>query len=144
MSKIGTITAPEDTITQMARRAFTEFRKAEMAAGGKMRDWDDPALPIRVKVIWKQIVGEALGKKGTMVNVNPNLRDPHTLVITGLSDSMAASMRAGIESKLGGTPEKPAMKYSDKAFHSPTNELVQLDGESDSDYQVRVEAAGLG
>jgi hypothetical protein len=107
------IRAPEDTITQMARRAYGEFRKAEAKVGGRMAEWDD--APIRVHVTWKDIVGQSLGTRGTMVNCNPMMRDPHTLIITGLSDTQAEAMRAGIEAKLG----KP-MNYSDKAFESPT------------------------
>ena len=123
MSNSLKIKAPEDTITQMARRAYGEFRAQEMKAGARMREFDD--LPIRSQLVWKDIVGKALGNKGTMVNCNPALRDPHTLVVTGLSDRQAEAMRAGIEAKLGGTPSSPVMDYADKAWETPDDILLR-------------------
>lgn len=112
------IRPPEDIVTQMARRAFGRFRAEEMKVGARIREWDD--LVLKSQIVWKDIVGSALGERGTLICVNPGLRDPHTVVITGLSEDRAQAIRSGIEAKLGGTTEKLAMQYSDKAWESPT------------------------
>ena len=104
----------EDTITGMARRGFTAFRNLEMKTGMRMKEWDH--IPLLVRANWKDIIGAALGSRGTMVNVNPLEHDPHTLLVTGLTDAQAEAIRAQLERALGGTSEKAAMTYSDKAF----------------------------
>ena len=115
MMRIG-----EDTITGMARRGFEQFRDFEMKVGARMKEWDH--LPIVVKANWKDIIGKALGTKGTLVNCNPLNHDPHTLLITGLTPEQAQGIRAGLEAKLGGTAEKPALNYTDKAWETSSGE----------------------
>ena len=121
----------EDTITGMARRAYTHFRDLEMKTGARMREWDD--APLIVRANWKDIIGQGFGTRGTLVNCNPTLTDPHTLMVTGLTDEQANGIRMGLEARLGGTVEKPAMNYSDKAFDALTEEeKAALDGRLDT------------
>jgi hypothetical protein len=94
------ISAPEDTVTQMARRAYEEYAR-QHRSGLEMRfpKWKD--LTIAVKANWKQIVGKSLGMHGTIVNVNPMNREPYTVVLTGLTKEGMESLQSQMQAKMG-------------------------------------------
>lgn len=85
MSNSLKIEAPEDTVSQMAHRAYDEYVRQHKSSLQAMRfpKWRD--LTLAVKANWKQIVGKSFGMHGTIININPMNREPYTVILTGLT-----------------------------------------------------------
>ncbi len=119
MSNAPKIIAPEDTVTQMAHRAYDEYvRQHRDALDMRFPKWDK--LLIAVKSNWKQIVGKSLGMHGTIININPMNREPYTIVLCGLTKDQMLTMAKQLNDKMGGANMPQPQETVDEPAAEPS------------------------
>lgn len=89
---------PDDTITGMARRAYTEYARQHVSMGMKFPQFDQLAIAARAN--WKLIVAKSLGQKTDVINVNRMERKPFVIILTGFTELGQQQFRKGIEDRL--------------------------------------------
>lgn len=117
MQNLQEIRPPDDFITAGAKRCYETYAAQHKTMGMRFKPWDQ--LVITAKANWRAIFRMGLGPH-EMVLMNRFEKNPHTVIVTGLTEAGMATFHQQLMSRVTRITE--AATGDEKSDGDPANE----------------------